>query len=369
MNYSEKYGYTNRYNYYRAGDGPAVYGDNSENWPEPPKSSYRINRVEEDLIDFSLISIDGDTAQICTKDAFGNEYFDDGVVTQLPLPKPDISRLDGQCISVNTFVSENRYGHVKDPDRILDYRAILTAKQVNGYEYFGDLVVHGVYEEIPFTNGPVSFTMMPFNANAYREAGGRLQYMPDAYGIIDTDAGRYFVIADEAGVVLEPAAGDVVFCGAVLPEEQYDEAKRMADDTKLLMFDLLDDCRDIRAGKSGYITINDTPPLYPGWLPVYPGKVKSSYSKHKRDLYDTSSRTYHSSYLADFLYVDDLEKVYDFYVSQLSGCDGFDALYYVTDPDTNYQENHAIIVFSIGAYSVLMQLGYVEYNDVVISII
>jgi hypothetical protein len=213
--------------------------------------------------DYTL-SIDGDKAILSTE----NDKIE-GIVAELPLPDAlDMGLLDGNCMSIYSQYSENNFAiPPKDKDRLLHYQALFTAKRTNGYDFSGNLCVYGTADGGPYVDEDVRFSMSPFNPEAYKEAGGALPYSFDSFGIINTSAGSYIISADKAGILLEPVGSNLVFGGKLVPEEQYENEKHVAEDTKPIMYALYN---GMKKSAIGPLTgIKDVAPWYKelsGWF-------------------------------------------------------------------------------------------------------
>jgi hypothetical protein len=292
--------------------------------------------------------IDGNTARLIIS-SWGETSAYEGKLTELPLPAPDITLLDGNCISINSVFSENTYYHAKDASRILEYRAFLTAKKTDRYNYSGHLTIYGTGDSVANVDDDVRFTMEPFNAGAYRNAGGSLPYTFEAYGVIQTSAGKFIILADEHGVLLEFVGSGIVFGGNLLPETQYEHELRIAEDTKPLAHVLYEGMKTV------------VPVEYAQWAEGYP-------PIHPKDFLPPPLEP------PTFWQYDDLEAItpchrwfslsynqlntppwvlIEAWTQQLSGYDDFEYEWY---SHSAVDKDYCFILYKIGTYSFAIQL-------------
>jgi hypothetical protein len=275
-----------------------------------------------------------------------------------------------------------------------EYRAMLTAKQTSGGEYAGDLCVRSLGNSIPLVYEPISFTLKPFDEQAYKDAGGVVPYTSyifDTFGVIETSKGKYLLLTDNDWVLIHPADSSYTFIGRLLPESQFEEEKRIAAETKEILKFLYIDYdyfnSKVRHSDGGYR--GSLPAWYPeSFMPEPYGSTYDGDWLNPWGWRDPSSNyftnfTYNAKYRENYrfhIYNDgwNSSAVYESYASQLSGYDGYeeytfenDDLYFI-DEDTRLHETPAAcIYYNVGAYRVriIIESGYDdEFFPVMIAI-
>jgi hypothetical protein len=328
------------------------------------------------------LSFDGDAAQFRVK--YEDVVFH-GTIAELPPVKPDrrLDRLDGKCVSINSAYME------RDKKVNYEYRAMLTAKQTQSYEYTGDLCVRSMGNSIPLVDELVSFTLKPFDEQAYKNSGGYLPFIFDAYGVIETSKGKYIVLTDNDRVLIHPANSVYTFIGEFVPESRFEEERRVAGETKeMLKFLYIDydyfnsNFRDTD-GSSYYS--NSLPAWYPSsFMPEPYGFTYEGHWWNPWGVNDPSSNfltnfltnfTYYANYRENYsfhIYNDgwNNSKVYETYASQLSGYDGYEEYLferddiYFEDEDAYLHEIPAVcIYYNVGAYRVRIVIE-TDYDDI-----
>jgi hypothetical protein len=242
--------------------------DESSAWGSNPALGIykpRVRYTQQMPLEYRL-DIDGSTAQLVSVRSNGETPFHGVLVlTEAPPAKPDLGPLSGRCISVNSVFSEydKSYNH--------EYRAMLTAAQTTGNAYAGDLCVYGEAKDIPFVDQAITFTLQPFDAKAYRDAGGSLPGGFDAFGVINAAAGRYIVLLYGEIPLMEAANSEKVFYGSLTAQGEMGEAKREMDETKQLMRTFYDNPDKEKLNPAGMtdpagLDWVGKPPWYPDWL-------------------------------------------------------------------------------------------------------
>jgi hypothetical protein len=235
---------------------------------------------------------------------------------------------------------------------------------------------------------PISFTLKPFDEQAYKDAGGVVPYTSyifDAFGVIETSKGKYLLLTDNDRVLIHPADSSYTFFGRLLPESQFEEEKRIAAETKEILkflyidFDYFNSKVRHSDGSSYYG--NSLPAWYPSsFMPEPYGSTYEGLWRNPWGVHDPSSgyfknfeywAKYRENY--SFHYYNDEwndDAVYKSYASQLSGYDGYveytfieDGDYYETDNYRSYA--HAFcIYYKIGAYSVRLIIEQNPPDDI-----
>lgn len=276
-----------------------------------------------------LLTVDGDAARLA-----GFECEFSGGVTQSPPVNPSFGSLTGRALCINgTFYESGKsYNH--------EYRATLTAA-ASGSEYAGDLFVYSSDESFTPVDQAVRFTLQPFDAKAYKDAGGRLTGGFDAFGVIDASGGNYIVLLDGERPLIESVNRELVFYGAFIPEDEAEAAKHRADETKQLTKTLYDGADKTKStGNQTPQFWSGTPPWYPEWLiPALPGSYGWGW-------YEMFNEQGFNRYRMQLTAEDFFDAVLDFYTSQLSGCDNYDFA------DTG--DGYASICFSKGIYNIMV---------------
>ena len=290
-----------------------------------------------------LFETDGGSAALSLGSGAGATVFN-GKLTQAAPAAANPGRADGLCISVNsTFYETGKsYNH--------ESRAMLTATQASGKEFAGNLIVYGEAKDMVYVEEAVKFTLSPFDAKAYRDAGGLLSGSFDAYGLINASAGKYIVLLDGDTPLIEIAGSEMVFWGSLIPAAQAGEAKRIADETRKLMRQLYDN-PDKEKYKQGDSTEPwaGKPPWYPRWLLPEPlnasgwawSKLMNAQGFNWYRLHYSESATANA--------------VFESYSAQLAGREGFEAF----SPDSG----EVAIYYRQGAYSVMLR--FFRHNVIV----
>jgi len=292
------------------------------------------------------LTFEGDKARLFINTGFGFEFT--GSIAQADPGKPKPEQKIGSSISVNSVFYET--GEIFNHE----YRAMLTAVPVSDAGYAGELCFYGSAGGTPFVDEEVEFTLLPFDHEAYREAGGVLPGDFDAFGLIDD---KYIVLIDGERPLIEPVNSSMVFYGAFIEESEADEARRIAEDTKELMRTLYDSPdptkADLSATPGGW---KGKAPWYPEWLMPIPIDDSDWY------WYEMMNEMGFNRYRAEYSEEASLEEVFEYYTAQLSGYDGFKSY----DPGGS----DAAIYFTKGAYSIMFMLSadMPESTKVVVSI-
>jgi len=286
------------------------------------------------------LTLEGNTAQLYMKPSVENVGFEfefTGSVTVATAEKPNLDRINGRCISVNSTYYETGkdYNH--------EYRAMLTAVPTSDLEYTGDLCVHGSAKDIPFAEEAVVFTLKPFNAGEYQSAGGRLPGSFDAFGVINTSGGKFIVLMDGERPLIEAANSGILFYGSLISESEVAKARHMADETEQLMRAFYANPDPTKAGMGKTPTAwHGKAPWYPDWLmpePIEPGSWL---------WYEMLNALGFNRYRAQYAEGASIDEVFDNYSAQLSGYEGFEAY--------NPGGRDAVIYFTKGAYSVMITI-------------
>jgi hypothetical protein len=217
---------------------------------------------------------------------------------------------------------------------------MLTASAAGG-EYAGNLCVYGEAQRMPFVDETVRFTLQPFDAQMYKDAGGSLPGSFDAFGV--PAGGRCIVLIDGERPLIEMTDSGMTFYGALIAENEAGEAQRIADETKQLMRTLYDGADKSKAdiGKIPE-TLTGKPPWYPDWLLPKPD---APYGWIRTEMFNLQGfNRYQVKYTEELLFYD----IFENYAEQLSRL-GYEN-YTVCDPDWG----EGAIYFTKGVYSIMI---------------
>lgn len=115
-----------------------------------------------------------------------------------------------------------------------EYTAILLASPQEG-AYSGRLSVQGTGDMLETVSEEVTCTVAPFDAAAYRAAGGQLDDRFASMSVLHTAGGTYLLLLDGEQVVLEPVGKGICFCGSMPAPSLADSLQNKAEKTRKML--------------------------------------------------------------------------------------------------------------------------------------
>lgn len=177
------------------------------------------------------LELNGKQASLSIKLHEYAEFVFNGELTSQPVESPVAKPSDMEnLIYINSLWSESFSNGIDDGE----YTAILLADSKSG-TYSGELSVLGTGNALGTVNEEVTFSFLPFDVEAYQEAGGAMDDFFTAMSIVDAGGGTYILLLDGEQVIMEAVGKGIYFCGCMTPKSESMSLQNEAAKTKEML--------------------------------------------------------------------------------------------------------------------------------------
>ncbi|MEA4921041.1 MAG: hypothetical protein VB078_08990 [Clostridiaceae bacterium] len=311
-----------------------------------------------------LLTLNGNQASLCIKLHDHAEFVFSGEMTTESVEPPVGRPSDPESlIYVNSMWSCVFSGGADGGE----YTAVLLASP-NAGTYSGQLSIQGTGNALGAINEAVTFSFEPFDATAYREAGGQMDDQFASMSVLHTAAGDYILLLDGERVFLEPAGKEIYFFGSMPSASLLDSLQNETAKTREMLSSLYRQKSGTEASMPDYSGLKDLDPNKPedmqklmdaskkmnamishqnapAWYPKGLIPMANFSADDGFNTIPSATELLFKIYNAEYCESEDFEDLIQPYRSVLSGYDNYHEY-------LNHDDSEGVFLFTMGQYTV-----------------